>query len=349
METTSESSPAVPERAEPVAGLTARQWRVAGLCALLAVACLLPFVVGDFTTFQLTLALIYSIALLGLNLLIGFNGQFSLGHGAFFAVGAYTSAIMINHWEIAYGWTIPAAGVVCLVAGFLFGIPALRIHGMYLALATLALALAMPQLLKYDAFEEWTGGVQGIILDKPEAPWGLPLSADQWLYFLTLGVLVAAFWLAWNLLRGRTGRAVKAIRDHHIAAASMGVNTALYKSLTFGVSAAYTGVAGALSAIVVQFVAPDSFVLFLSISFLVGIVVGGLASISGAIYGGFFVQFVPNIADAISDAAPWAIYGIFLIAFMFAMPAGIAGFIRIGWARLVLPRLKAVRNRSAKP
>lgn len=333
-------------KAVKVAGMTAANWRAAAWCALVAVALLVPFVVTDFTAFQITLALIFAIALLGLNLLIGFNGQFSLGHGAFYALGAYTAAVMIDRWEVAYGFTIPAAALVCLAAGFLFGIPALRIKGMYLALATLALALATPQLLKYDLFEEWTGGVQGIILDKPEAPFGLPLSADQWLYFLTLGLLAFAMWVARNLLRSRTGRAIMAIRDHHIAAESMGINTALYKSLTFGVSAAFTGVAGALSAIVVGFVAPDSFVLFLSITFLVGSVVGGLASISGAIYGGFFIQFVPNVADAISEAAPWAIYGVFMLFFMLAMPAGIAGFIKIVWAREILPRVWGPQSKN---
>jgi branched-chain amino acid transport system permease protein len=190
----------------------------------------------------------------------------------------------------------------------------------------------VPQILKY--FEEWTGGSQGIVLLKPEAPWGLPLTADQWVYFLTLAVLVVLFVLAANLLRGRVGRALVAIRDHPIAAEAMGINSALYKSLTFGVSAAYTGIAGALGALVVAFVAPDSFMIFLSITFLVGIVVGGLASISGAIWGAFFIQFVPNWAQDISKAAPWAIYGVFLILFMYLMPRGVVGSVRLLRARL---------------
>src|SRR5262249_28201164 len=259
-------------------------------------------------------------------ILAGYNGEISLGHGAFYAVGAYTTAIMIDRWSIPYGWTLPAAGLLCLVVGFLFGIPALRLEGLYLALATFALALAVPQILKY--FEHWTGGSQGIVLSKPTAPAGLPLSPDQWLYFVTLAVLVVLFALAWNLLRGRTGRALIATRDNHIAAEAMGIDTALYKSLTFGVSAAYTGIAGALSALAIAFVAPDAFNVFLSITFLVGIVIGGLASISGAIFGGLFIQFVPNWAQDISKAAPWAIYGLFLIVFMYAMPHGIAGSLR---------------------
>src|SRR5262249_45733036 len=156
-------------------------------------------------------------------------------------------------------------------------------------------------------------GSQGIVLSKPKAPWGLPLNEDQWLYFLTLAITLVAFVLARNLLGGRVGRAVVAIRDNHIAAEAMGVDSALYKSVVFGVSAAYTGVAGALSAVVVAFVAPDSFDIFLSITLLTGIVIGGLATISGAIFGALFIQFVPNWAQDISKAAPWAIFGIFLI------------------------------------
>jgi branched-chain amino acid transport system permease protein len=141
------------------------------------------------------------------------------------------------------------------------------------------------------------------------------------------------FVLGWNLLRGRIGRAMVAIRDNHVAAEAMGVDNAMVKSLTFGVSAMYTGVAGALSAIAIQFVAPDSFNIFLSITFLVGIVIGGLASISGALYGALFIQFVPNIADEISKAAPWAIFGLFLLGFIYLMPTGVAGAVRMAMAR----------------
>jgi branched-chain amino acid transport system permease protein len=308
-----------------------RRWTVALAAAALVVALVLPFTLSNFRLFQFTQVYIYAMALLGLNILTGYNGQISLGHGAFYAVGAYTTAIMIDQWGVPYGWTIVAAGLLCLVAGFLFGIPALRLEGLYLALATFALALAVPQILKY--FEHWTGGSQGIVLAKPGAPWGLELSPDQWLYLLTLGVLVALFGLAANLLRGRTGRAIVAIRDNPVAAQAMGVNTALYKSLTFGVSAAYTGVAGALSALAIAFVAPDAFNVFLSITLLVGIVIGGLASISGAVFGALFIQFVPNWAQDISKAAPWAIYGVFLIVFMYAMPHGIAGSLRLAAGR----------------
>ena len=311
-----------------------------GVAVLLAIACVLPFVVSNYRTFQLTLVLVYAIALLGLNILTGYNGQISLGHGAFYAIGAYTAAVLMDRLGAPYWATLPAAGAVCLVAGFLFGLPALRLEGLYLALATFALGVSMPQLLKYHHLEKWTGGVQGIVIAKPEPPAflreaGLQMNPDQWLYFFALAVAAMMFVLGWNLLRGRVGRALIAIRDQHIAAEAMGINNALYKSLAFGVSAMYTGVAGALGAIAVQYVAPDSFTIFLSLVFLVGIVVGGLASISGALYGALFIQFVPNVADEISKAAPWAIFGLFLIGFVYLMPSGVAGAVRMLLVRLM--------------
>jgi branched-chain amino acid transport system permease protein len=308
--------------------------KATALAVLLVLACILPFLVSNYRTFQMTLVLVYAIALLGLNILTGYSGQISLGHGAFYALGAYCAAILMSKAGVPYWATVPVAGAVCLVAGFLFGLPALRLEGLYLALATFALGVSMPQLLKYHHLEQWTGGVQGIVIEKPEAPAfltaaGLPLNPDRWLYFFTLAVAIVMFILAWNLVRGRVGRALVAIRDQHVAAEAMGVNGALYKSAAFGVSAMYTGVAGALGAIAVQFVAPDSFNVFLSITLLVGIVVGGLASISGALYGALFIQFVPNIADEISKAAPWAIFGVFMLGFVYLMPTGVAGAIRL--------------------
>jgi branched-chain amino acid transport system permease protein len=308
--------------------------RLIGLAVLFVVVCALPFLVSSYTTFQLTLVIVYSIVLLGLNILTGYNGQISLGHGAFYAVGAYAAAILMDKYGVPYWATLPASGALCLVVGFLFGLPALRLEGLYLALATFALGVSMPQLIKYKGIENWTGGVQGITILKPDPPFGLPINQDQWLFYFCLAVALVMFWLGWNLLRGRVGRALIAIRDQPIAAEAMGVNNALYKSLAFGVSAMFTGVAGALGAIAVQFVAPDSFNIFLSITFLVGIVIGGIASISGAIWGALFIQFVPNIADQISKAAPWAIYGMFLIGFMYVMPVGVAGAIRIFWAKM---------------
>ena len=310
------------------------------IAAAVVAALLIPLFVRGFLTFQLTQVMVYALAILGLNLLTGFNGQFSLGHSAFYGIGAYTAAILMNRWEVDYFWTLPAAGGVCFAIGFLFGLPALRLQGLYLALATFALAIALPQILKFGPLEPLTGGVQGLVIDKPDPPFGLPIDADQWLYYFTLLVLLVLFAAAANLVRSRSGRAMMAIRDHPIAAAAMGINTALYKTLTFGVSALYTGIAGALGAIVVQFVAPDSFNFFLSISFLVGLVIGGVGSIAGCLVGGLFVLYVPNIAESVSTGLAGVIYGVILLIVIFVMPTGTAGF-----ARAVLARL----SRSPKP
>jgi branched-chain amino acid transport system permease protein len=311
-----------------VAHISLTTWSRAITIVGFIVALLLPFVVKNFVVFQLTLALIYALAILGLNLLTGFNGQFSLGHSAFYGIGAYTAAILIDQADVAYYWTLPAAGAVCFAVGFLFGLPALRLHSIYLALATFALATAMPQLLKSTPLEPWTGGVQGIVIIKPEAPLGLPLNADQWLYYFTILVAVVMYLCAANLVRSRTGRAIMAIRDNPIAASAMGINVALYKTLTFGVSALYTGLAGALGAIAVQFVAPDSFTVDLSIAMFVGLVVGGVGSISGTLLAGLFVLFVPNVAEQVSRGLAQAVYGIILIVVIFVMPSGAAGFLR---------------------
>src|SRR6476469_2732961 len=178
---------------------------------LIAAACVLPFVVSNYHTFQLTLVLVYAIALLGLNILTGYNGQISLGHGAFYAIGAYVASVLMDKAGWPYWATLPVAGAACFVSGFLFGLPALRLRGHYLALATFALAVAMPQILKYKHIEQWTGGVQGIVIMKPAAPFGLKITPDQWLYLFTLAILLLAFAAGWNLLRGRVGRALVAI------------------------------------------------------------------------------------------------------------------------------------------
>ncbi len=303
--------------------------------AVLACALAFPFVASGYHLYQGAQVLILAIALIGLNLLTGFNGQISLGHGAFFAIGGYGAAILTVKFGVPYWAAIPIASLVCFGAGFLFGFPALRFGGLYLALATFALAVATPQILSYKGFDAWTGGSQGVLLAKPQAPFGLTLNADQWIYLVCLLWAAALYWAARNLATGRIGRALIAIRDQPIAAETMGVNAALYKTTCFGVSALYAGVAGGLSAIAVGFVSPESFGLPLSLSFLVGIVIGGLASLGGVLFGALFIEFVPNLADQLSvnfgesaKALPGAIYGLLLILIMAAMPTGVAGALR---------------------
>ncbi|MZR31380.1 branched-chain amino acid ABC transporter permease [Sneathiella litorea] len=305
---------------------------------VIVIGAIIPFVLGGYATFQGTLIMIYAIAILGLNLLTGFNGQFSLGHSAFYAIGAYTAAILVYHLDWPVYVTIPIGGVVCFFAGFLFGLPALRLEGLYLALATFALGVAVPQILKSSHLEGLTGGVQGLDVFRPDVPAFLVdnfgLTMDQWWYLIVFVVMLLMFWVAWNLINSRTGRAMMAIRDNPIAARSMGVNASLYKSLTFGVSAFYTGIAGAMAAIIIEFVAPDSFTFQLSILLFIGMVVGGTTSIWGAVFGGMFILLIPNFAEEISTGLSYAIFGVILILVIYVMPSGFAGLVNLLRARI---------------
>jgi branched-chain amino acid transport system permease protein len=289
---------------------------------VLALLIIVPVFVKNFIVFQMTMLLIYGVAVLALNILTGGSGQFSLGQSAFYAIGAYTSAILMEQYDVNYALTLPVAGVICFGAGFLFGQPALRLSGVYLALATFALATAMPQLLKLGYFEKWTGGVQGLVVTKPDAPFGLQVSQDVWLYYFTLVITVAIYIFSVNLLRSRSGRAFMAIRDNEIAASAMGVNVALYKTLAFGVSAGITGVAGGLGAIAVQFVAPDSYTINFAIALFLGMVVGGVGWLPGSFIGSAFIIFVPNIAENISKGLSGAVFGVLLFLVIFLMPHG---------------------------
>ena len=322
-----------------------RYWLLLVVLPLLLIAAGKAGFVSNFQFLQLSLMVVYAIAVLGLILLTGFNGQISLGHGAFFAVGAYTAAILIDQAGWPFWATLPVAALTCFIAGYLFGLPALRLEGHYLALATFALAVAVPQILKYRHLEPITKGVMGINVFKSDPPFGLPLSTDQWMFLVVLAVAALMFWIARNLLDSRTGRALTAIRDHPMAASTMGVNVAHYKAVVFGISALYTGIAGALHGIIFEFVSPDSFRFELSIAILVGAVVGGIASLPGAIIGGIFVQVIEKYADALTrkitatvhlplELEPWLIYGIALIILMYTMPMGIAGGVAALWRRL---------------
>ncbi len=306
-------------------------------------ACVLPLFVSDYRLFQATMILIHAIVLLSLLVLTGYGGQISLGHGAFYAIGAYTTAILITRFGLPYTATLPVSALACLLAGFVLGRPVLRLEGHYLALATFALAVATPQVLKHKNLQAITGGVGGLMFDKPSAPFGWSMPPDTWLYCFTLVVTVVLFVLTRNLLKGRIGRALLAIRDHPTAAAAMGIDTARYKSLAFALSACCTGIAGSLSALAVQFVSPDSFHPLLSIIFLVGAVVGGMGSLWGPLFGAAFIQVVPNVADELSKSASWAIYGACMVASVFLMKNGFAGAIG-ALGRVVYRRLQTART-----
>jgi branched-chain amino acid transport system permease protein len=297
-----------------------------GLALLLSAA---PFTLDPYYLFLATMVAVYSIVAVGLNLLTGAAGQFSLGHGAFLAIGAYTTAILAGRFRVLhYAPATMVAALVTALAGLLLGLPALRLAGPYLAIVTVGLSIAVPQaLLK---FEGLTGGVQGILLAKPTAPVWLAagLDGEQWVYLLAVVVAGALCVIARNLLGSGAGRAFAALRESEVAAQAVGVSLRRYKLLAFTISAFYTGVAGGLYALAVGFVSPDSFTLLTSIQFLTMIVVGGLGSVMGSVLGAIVVTLLPDYAAEISKAAPWAIYGGVLILFMIFLPSGLAGVVR---------------------
>ncbi len=309
---------------------------VVAFVVLGVVVAVLPSFVSAFRAQQLAYVAIYLTALIGLNILTGYTGQISLGHGAFMAIGGYTTAILMADHGVKDVWTIPIAALVTGVVGFLFGFPALRLSGLYLALATFAIAVSMPAVIK--RFEGFTGGGSGINLFgipeltaslAPVTVLGQELSFNDWLYYLCWTVALVGYVIAWLLLRGRTGLALRAVRDSETAAQSSGVSLAKYKTLAFGVSAAYAGVAGSLFAIATTFVNPDTFPIALSILLLVGVVIGGLGSLVGLIAGAIFIQFLPIWSQEASKSpgAPAVVSGVLLIALMFVLPMGVAGLV----------------------
>ena len=318
--------------------------RLVVIALLLALVCWLPFGLDSHRTFQLTMIAVWAVVAIGLNILTGYNGQISLGHGAFVTLGAYTSALLMARQDWPFWVTIIAAGVLAAIAGLLVGIPALRLSGPYLAIATLSLAIATPQIVK--KYDDFTGGTQGIGrsdgLVQPGPPGFLSdlLNRDQWLYFVVLLTMLAMTLLAWFLLRGRIGRAFVAVRDAEVAAAAMGINVARTKVTAFAISAFYAGIAGALFVQVQGIMTPDSIGILQSITFLTSIVIGGLASILGSIIGAAFVVYLPSdITDLFKKLVgaipgfsgetirPGALQGAAVIIVMLLMPAGVAGFL----------------------
>jgi len=296
----------------------------------------LPAFLSDFRAQQFAYVGIYLVALIGLNILTGYTGQISLGHGAFMAIGGYTTAILMSDHGVRDVLTIPLAVVVAGVAGVLFGLPAARLSGLYLALATFAIAVATPAVIK--KFEGFTGGGSGVnLFGTPELTAsltpvkivGFEINFNNWLYYLSWTVALIGYVIAWLILRGRTGRAFRAVRDSETAAVSSGISLTQTKVLAFGISAAYAGAAGALFAIATTFVSPDTFPIALSIFLLVGVVVSGLGSLTGLIVGAVFIQFMPLWAQSVSKSpgAPAVVYGVILILLILALPGGASGLI----------------------
>jgi branched-chain amino acid transport system permease protein len=286
----------------------------------------IPFNSNPSLNGNLTLTMSYAVAAMGLGLLVGYGGQISLGQGAFFAIGAYAAAAMLAKTGLPYLLAVPLAAAVTFLLGLAFGIPALRLRGLYLALVTLALAVAAGPVIKRA--EPLTGGVSGLSVRQPPVPGWLAVDPDQWLYLLSLVVTGLMLLLAANLTRGGLGRALVAIRDGERAARTSGVHVGRIKALLFAVAGAYAGVGGALFAYGQGFVAPESFTLLLSFTFLGAVVVGGLGTVIGSVLGALFVVFVPQYAGDVNQALTGVIYGCTLIAVVYLLPGGAAGLLR---------------------
>jgi len=315
--------------------------RVVLFAAALVVCALLPTWLGIFRTSQLAYVGIYFIAILGVNLVTGYTGQISLGHGAFMAIGGYTTAILVADHGVRDYWTLGLAGLAAGVAGLLFGIPALRLRGLYLALATFAIAVALPSVLRYEKLDGVTHGPDGINLFgvpdvtasiTPLEVFGHRLVFEDWLYYVTWTTAAVLFVFAWLLLRNRPGRAWLALRDSEVAASSSGVSPATWKTAAFALSAFYAGVAGGLYALATTFVNPQTYPVTLSLTLVVGAVVAGLGSLWGILAGALLVQYLredivgplttqPGVADIV--------YGGVLILLMILLPGGLAGLGRL--------------------
>jgi len=282
------------------------------------VVAFLPRFISSYHALEWANVGIYFTALLGLNVLTGYSGQVSLGHGAFMAIGGYTSAILIAHHHVHDVWTIPLAGLVAGGVGLAFGLPALRLTGLYLALATFAVAVAFPALVR--KFEHFTGGNAGLVLT---------LHTNDWLYYLSWSIAGAGLLVGWLVLATPIGRSFRALRDSEVAAISSGISPALYKTLAFGISSFYAGIAGSLVAISTAYVNPQTFPITLSLFLVVGLAVGGLGSLPGSIVGAILIQFLPTYAAHVSQQAPQVIEGAILVGVMLILPGGAAGLIRL--------------------
>jgi branched-chain amino acid transport system permease protein len=304
---------------------------------VVAVVVALPFLISGYHQGLATYVAIYFIAILGLNILTGYTGQISIGHGAFMAIGGYTTVLLSadQHWNLLA--TLPVSLGISFACGLIVGVPALRLSGVYLALATFALAVSVPQFpLKFSKF---LGGSNGLHAAETKS--------HLWLYIVGWSCAGIAFVAAWLLLRGRIGRAFRAVRDSELAAVSSGVSLPIYKTLAFGVSAAFAGVAGSLLVLVTNsYAQPGEFGVLLSLQILIGAAVAGLGSLWGVLVGAVFIGLLPSVAPDVpligSAHGQDVVFGLIVVLIILLLPNGFAGFLRA-----VEPRVKtAIKSDS---
>jgi branched-chain amino acid transport system permease protein len=292
------------------------------LAVVAAVLALLPFVISDYHTYLMAQVGIFFIAILGLNILTGYTGQISIGHGAFMAIGGYTTAVLSRDHHTNLLVTMLLAFAICFVAGLLFGLPALRLSGAYLALATFALALSVQYLpLQWSGYLGGSGGVQSSTT-----------KSNLWIYGVAWTTAAVLFAVAWLILRGRVGRAFRSVRDSEIAAVASGVEIGLYKTLAFAISAAFCGAAGSLLVIWTNGIAqPQEFDVALSLSLLVGAAVAGLGSLWGILAGAAFIGLLPQVSESVpvvgNEHGLTVVYGVLVILVMLVLPGGFAGLL----------------------
>lgn len=322
-----ENSETAPSRSQ------GRRWAVA---ALIVLAFITPFILSDYHDSQLALVFALAVAVLGLNLLTGYAGLISVGHGALMGIGGYTTVGLAVNLGVPYPVGLLAGMVLCALAGFVLGLPSLRLSGLYLALVTIGFAIVFPSLIK--RFEGITGGVSGLTFMTPDAPFGIPLSSAQWVYLLTLTVFLLAVVAVRNLVTGRVGRALDAIRQNELMAASNGIAVGRLKLTVFAVSSAIAGLAGGLYQLVVGSALPDTYVVTFSITLLTAAVVGGVRSIAGAIIGAAFIVYVPDYAAAVGDRGPQLVYAIALLVIVYLARNGVAGAVSSLWRKVTASR-----------
>ncbi len=303
------------------------------IAVLAAVLAALPFMLSDYDTSLAAEVGVFFIAVLGLNILTGYSGQISIGHGAFMAIGGYTTAVMSRDHHTDLVVTMLMAFAICFVLGLLVGLPALRFSGVYLALATFALAVSIPQLpLQFSTFLGGSGGVQSANPDLRFLWHSAPELSHRWLYGIAWATSAVLFALAWLLLRGRIGRAFRAVRDSEIAAVASGIELPVYKTLAFGISAAYAGVAGSLFVLATNgFAQPTEFSVVLSLQILVGAAVAGLGSLWGILAGAVFVGLLPQISASVpvigNEHGRDVVFGLMVVLVMLVLPDGFAGLL----------------------
>lgn len=312
-------------------------WQYAITLVAIATLFILPIFLGRFSIYNLNMIAIYAIIAVGLDILIGFTGQVSLCHAAFFAIGGYSYIILTNTFQLNFFFTLFCSALITSISGLIVGIPALRLIGIYLAIATMGFGFILEQILL--VWHSLTGGANGISVGTLTI-FSVSIDSDQKFYYIVMPIAVLMFILARNIIFSDTGRSFKAIMDSEVSASTSGINVSQYKIISFAISSFYAGIAGALYAQYQSFISPEIFNIMLSIDFVVMIVIGGMGTIYGAIIGAVFVRFLPEILQTVNKILPGflnddiaflfysAIYGIIMLFFILYIPRGIYGSFR---------------------